>query len=321
MATKAEAARTRTEAIKAALRSTTTCSDATVAALQELLLRKNDEPVQKENVRVKVQATARRRAGTATAADSGKQPVDTLAPRDKYILATEAANISLKTLSEVLKNQTSSPTSRTPSNLKPTSSDAARTVARPRAGHAKTSSATQKALKERSVTQTTNSSTKPAALRRSSSYSSFLTPGPDTGLVALAECARIAFAYLGTAEAAKVLGKDSQDLQLENGILALAGKLVALGLDNLAVKEMRSLKRRLDKYLGHDIGKQDSQASISKTDAVADKESIASLLGFGEIDPQSPATRYQPPNIRAARSRKVEETSYYRSHLGIPAAR
>jgi separase len=289
MATKAEAARTRTEAIKAALRSTTTCSNATVAALQELLLRKNDEPVQKENVRVKVQATARRRAGTATAADGGKQPADTLAPRDKYILATEAANISLKTLSEVLKNQTSSPASRTSSNPKPTSSDAARTVARSRTGHAKTSSATQKALKERSVTQTTNSSTKPAALRRSSSYSSFLTPSPDTGLVALAECARIAFAYLGTAEAAKVLGKDSQDLQLENGILAFAGKLVALGLDNLAVKEMRSLKRRLDKYLGHDIGKQDSQASISKTDAVADKESIASLLGFGDIDPQSPA--------------------------------
>jgi separase len=293
MATKNETARTRTEAIKVALRSTTTCSDATVAALQELLLRKTDEPVQKENVRAKAPATARRRAGTATAADGGKQPADTLAPRDKYILATEAANISLKTLTDALKNQTSTPTSRTPSNPKPAPSDAARPAARPRTGNAKTPSATQKALKERSVTQATNSSTKPAALRRSSSYSSFLTPGPDIGLVATAECARIAFAYLGTAEAAKVLGKDSKELQLENGILALVGKLVALGLDNLAIKEMRNLKRRLDKHLGHDTGKHEPQVTKSKMEslqsAATDKEGLASLLSFGDIDVQSPA--------------------------------
>ena len=76
---------------------------------------------------------------------------------------------------------------------------------------------------------------------------SFARDGTNQGLVNTAECARVAFAYLGTPEAAKVAGKDSPELQLENGMLALVGKLVAHGLDNLAAKEMRTLKRRLSR--------------------------------------------------------------------------
>jgi len=294
MATKDEPTRLRIDEIKANLRSTTTCSAATVTTLQELLLKKSEELVQKENVRVKAQATARRRAGAATAAANVeiKDSTITLSPREKYILATEVANTTLKNLADALKTPSYTTAQKSPPPTKPTSSDDARKPVRARAGHTKSASVSQRPLKERSASQISNAPQKPT-IRRSSSYSSFLTTGPDTGLVSTAECARIAFAYLGTVEATKVLGKDSQELQLESGILALIGKLVALGLDGLAVKEMRHLKKRLDKYLGHDTEAQRPGSRIAEKGAQnavsGDKESLASLLSFAEIGPKSPA--------------------------------
>jgi len=294
MAAKDETARARIDNIKTDLLSTSTCTSATVAALEELLLRKEDAGIQKENVRLKVQTTAaaRRRAGTATAAAAAaaaatvevtKQKCCTLAPREKYILATEVANKTLQTLADALRNPT---LTIAPSKSKPASAEDARKPARPRPGHAKTCSTSQKPLRERSVSQINNSPQKRAP-RRSSSYSSFLSPGPDPGLVAMAECARTAFAYLGTPEALKVLGKDSQELQYENGVLVLIGKLVALGLDNLAIKELRTLKKRLDRHLIRDAGK-DVPKSSSQHIGTTEKDSLASLLEFAAIDSKSP---------------------------------
>jgi separase len=289
MATKNETAGALIDSIKADLRTTTTCSNATLAALQRLLLQKNQETEQKENVRVKVQATARRRAGTTTAAATvnvvTKQTVNTLAPREKYILATEVANTTLKTLADVLKNPSVAPVSRPSSKAKSSSSEDARKPTRPRTGHAKGPLVSQRPLMERSASQTHNSPQKRVP-RRSSSYSSFSSAGPEAGLVATAECARIAFGYLGTPEAMKVLGKDSQALQYENGVIVLIGKLVALGLDVLAIKELRTLKRRLDKYCTKDSEQQESGAHNGTS---TEKESLASLLDFRTIDPKSPA--------------------------------
>jgi separase len=295
MATKDEPTRLRIDKVKADLRSTSTCSATTVAALQDLLLKKTEELAQKENVRAKVQPTVRRRAGTATATAAvvdSKQASATASPRERYILATEVANITLKNLADALKSPSNALAQRPPSQSKPTATEDARKPMRSRTGHTKTASVSKRPLKERSVSQLANSPQKPS-IRRSSSYSSFLTAGPDTGLVSTAECARIAFAYLGTAEATKVLGKDSQDLQLENGILALIGKLVALGLDGLAVKEMRHLKKRLERYLGHDTAVQRPASRAAdkgpQRSVPMEKESVASLLDFGTIPLESPA--------------------------------
>ncbi|PZD35875.1 separin [Pyrenophora tritici-repentis] len=289
MAAKDETARARIDNIKADLLSTSTCTSATVAALEELLLKKEEVTTQKENVRAKVQATAaaRRRAGTATAAATAevtKQKCGTLAPRERYILATEVANKTLQTLADALKNP---PLTIASAKSKPATAEDARKPARPRPGHTKTCSTSQKPLRERSVSQINNSPQKRAP-RRSSSYSSFLSPGPDPGLVAMAECARTAFAYLGTPEALKVLGKDSQELQYENGVLVLIGKLVALGLDNLAIKELRNLKKRLDRYLIRDAGKEIARGGPQST-GTTEKDSLASLLDFAAIDSKSPA--------------------------------
>lgn len=285
MAAKLESTRTRIESVKTDLRTTTSCTDTTVSTLRDLLSRKNDEPVQKENVGVKVPGALRRKADAAKAAaskDAPKPEPTVLAPREKYILATEVANSSLKTLADALKSQSSAPT---PRSTKPAASDSTtRKAARP-------PSAAQKALKERSVSQATNATRRtPASTRPSSSASS--TSGHDPGLVATAECARAAFAYLGTAEARKVVGKDGPALQLENGILALVGKLVALGLDSQAVKEIRLLKRRLESYLGHSEAKEADglvRRSGLQHDLTSERESLASLLRFGPIESTSPA--------------------------------
>ncbi|USP82455.1 hypothetical protein yc1106_09729 [Curvularia clavata] len=289
MAPKDEA-HTRISNIKAELRSISTCTNATVSALQEILSKKEEETHQKENVKNKAQATVRRRAGTAAtttaaAADVQKQKTYTIAAREKYILATEVANKTLQILAEALKNPPPTITARPPSKSKPTPTEDTRKPARARPGHAKTPSVSQKPLQERSASQVHNSPQKRAP-RRSSSYSSFLAPGPDPGLIATAECARTAFTYLGTQEATKVLGKDSQELQYENGVLVLIGKLVAHGLDTMAVKELRTLKRRLDRYIGRDSGSELSK-SASQNSGTTDKESLASLLDFAAIDSNS----------------------------------
>jgi separase len=320
MAKENQATRSRLDTIKTEIRTVSTCTTTTVAKLQELLVGSVLEPSQKENVRT----TARRKAdpvATATREDA-KQPTPSFTQRERYVLATEVANITLKTLADALKTNL-------PAQVQPSTKAK---PPRPRPLHTKSHS-TAHPLKERSVSQMNNSPRKSSSLRRSSSYSSFLTPGPDAGLVATAECARIAFAYLGTTEAAKIAGKDSPALQLETGILSLVGKLVAHGLDNLAVKEMRILKRRLDKYLLKDEEKQDMRPKYSRPgsqqSSSAEKESLAALLDFGDVDRKSVAlpiiTNLQTYALRVIarvkRPRIIESTFKYLklSHPSSPA--
>ncbi|KAH8723892.1 peptidase family C50-domain-containing protein [Phaeosphaeriaceae sp. PMI808] len=294
MAPKDEPTRLRIDNVKTDLKSTSTCKATTATILQELLLKSSEELTQKENVGAKTPATARRRAGTTTttAVVDVKKTSIALSPKERYILATEVANTTLKNLADALKNPPNPPTQRPSSQSKHTPGDDAPKPTRSRTGHVKSASSSKRPLKERAVSQMSNSPRKPT-IRRSSSFSSVLTTGPDAGLLATAECARIAFAYLGTAEATKLIGKDSQELQLENGILALVGKLVTLGLDGLAIKEMKHLKKRLDQFLGHENEVRRPEGRLTQKDqqqvVSAEKESLASLLDFVTIEPASPA--------------------------------
>ncbi|KAF2868022.1 peptidase family C50-domain-containing protein [Massariosphaeria phaeospora] len=299
MAAKNDPTRIRIDNIKADLRSISTCTSATAVELQALLAGKGDEPVQKENRTAKsaasviVQSSGRRRAGVATVTASlktVKQPSTSLSPRERYIVATEIANITLKSLADALK--TSPPPQLPRPSSKPISTEKdARKAPKQHTGHAKDLTVSSP-LQERSSSQTTISPTKPL-LRRSSSCSSSSAVRAETGLVATAECATIAFRYLGTTEAAKTAGKDTPGLQYENGLLALIGKLVTHGLDNLAVKELRVLKRRLDNYLGIVTAPQGDLPAkgkaIPKSALPREKESVASLLDFPTLDQTSPA--------------------------------
>lgn len=287
---KAAASKTRIENVETELKSTSTCTAATVAELQSLLYG-DVAQTQKENVRgrnVKVtgaRAAARSRPGTAASGRAEDVPAN-ITPRQRYVVATQAVNTALKSLSEALKTPLVSRSTQPVAQSKiPANTQRAQ---KPGRAHSKSVSASQQPLKERPVSQVTNSTAtaKTKSLRRSSSYSSFTTPDP--GLVATAECARIAFAYLGSPEAVKSAGNNAPELTLEHGRLALIGKLVTHGLDNLAVKEMRLLKKRLERIILRDGKNEDVERPASQQAPAAEKESLASLLDYGDVEHSHP---------------------------------
>ncbi|KAJ9643515.1 separin protein [Coniosporium tulheliwenetii] len=287
------------------LASTSICSSSTTARLQDLLSTA-PKPASKpsdENVKPK---TARSAATTATRTQraiaesktrtKAKAPITVeihediqpqLSPREKYILATETINTTLKTLGDALKPQPRTHKRVSSARNEPsTGIEGARTTSK-RTSLTRTNSYQQRPLQPRSVSQLSNSEvpTKRSAFRRSSSYSVSSRQGPPPGITATAECARLAFGYLRTPEAAKVAGKNLPALQLESGMLALVGKLIAHGLESMAVKELRILKRRLEAYMAGE-GK-DSKSN--KAGIITEKESLASLLEFEHLDLDSPA--------------------------------
>jgi separase len=127
----------------------------------------------------------------------------TLTVQERYKLATDVVNVSLKVLNDATKTSPSSP-SQSPTTKKPALS----------------------------------------------------------GLNTVAECARIAFAHLRSARQ-----PNDESLQLETGMLALSSKLVALGMDTLAMKELRILKACIHRRF----------QGVSPTPS-AEKETLATLL-------------------------------------------
>lgn len=84
----------------------------------------------------------------------------------------------------------------------------------------------------------------------------------DSGIYSTAECARLALCTLRTL---KSDGMQDLPMQLEQGVCVLAGKLISLGLNDMAIKELRGLKRRIQAFLdGKNGSKVDSDEASSK---------------------------------------------------------
>ncbi|TKA23290.1 hypothetical protein B0A50_07347 [Salinomyces thailandicus] len=156
-----------------------------------------------------------------------------LAPKAKHALATEVVNITLKVLTEASKVQAT------------ISSHSGATRKNP----AKTPAKSSNALQPRSGNNT------PAPLSPSRTKSgdeaglqeqNDVNEGPSAPLLAAAECGRLAFSFLRSSDALKRDGSSPPPLQLETGMLALSARLVALGMHNLAAKELSAVKRRLE---------------------------------------------------------------------------
>ncbi|CAG8108549.1 unnamed protein product [Penicillium salamii] len=218
-----------TESIKQALRSTTTCSDATVLSLQTLLRGSPKMPEKpKRSTSTREPATAGR--GRTSRATKSKATTDaslqsladdsTLSSQEKLVFATEVFNATLKTLTDAAKVST--------------------------------------------------------ARRQNSS-----TQDPDSGVTSAAECARLALSTLRTLKN-DTAGDNFPNMQLEQGLCVLAGKLITLGLNDLAYKELRLLKRRIQQYL--DSGKAGKKVAEAKDieDEIA-KERMSDLLTFAHI--------------------------------------
>lgn len=158
-----------------------------------------------------------------------------LSPLERFKLATEAVNVTLKGLTEILK------------------------------------------------TFQHGGSPRQRCARRSSSATS---SGHDPGALALAECARTAFAELRRLKPAK----DMPYLQLETGMSALINKLVALGMDELAVKELRILTRRLSMQTStpDTLSRPQKRGKPQQLEVIPSKQTLTDLLRVETIptDPQ-----------------------------------
>ena len=232
------------DSVRAAVGSTSTCTPTTATVLNDLLLPKiNVSDPETSKPLTKAAATAKGRSGkVAPAKTRGKKVVfadenkhgdgEQLSAKERSILATEVINATLKALSEAIK----APPLRKKDPSKDLVEASTRKVLR------RSNSVPQSPLQPRSLNRV--SSTPDVSTRhiRSTSSASITSSGHRS----TAECARIAFACLRTLQAAKAPGVDLPPLQLENGMSVLIGKLVTLGLDDLAIKELRILKRRLD---------------------------------------------------------------------------
>ncbi|PQK09047.1 hypothetical protein BB8028_0001g11180 [Beauveria bassiana] len=256
----------KADAVKTAVLSTTTCSPATVVTLKELLL---PDAESASTTASKTKATARTTTKTAGRARTGAVTIATeqLSTKEKTALATHVINATIKSLTEAAKPQP------LPAPAKLTEAD----LQRPSTGKRtlrRSLSAPLSPIQPRSLNRV---ATSPNIAAKPSKPSS----SPSTGCLATAECARVAFACLRNVKGS--LSHDQTDLQIENGMSALVGKLIGLGMHEQALKELRVLHRRLDAVAKLEL----SKAKTTKTAAAEPPTAISGLLSFhAPIPPQ-----------------------------------
>ncbi|KAF7544609.1 hypothetical protein G7Z17_g9824 [Cylindrodendrum hubeiense] len=268
----------KADAVKAALASTSTCTPATVVTVKELLLpdAETESTTSQTTTRTArsntIPKTKKNGTGRSTAAKPAAtaQP-DQLALKDRAALATHIINITIKSLTEAAKP----PPPETPSKRQPSHSDL------------------RKAPGQRTLRRSLSaplSPIQPRTLNRTATSpniaSKTTTTQPvahSTGCLATVECARTAFACLRSIKGP--VQANQTDFQLENGMSAFVGKLLALGLQEQAIKELRILKRRLDAATSKDAAKTTKSTS---TESQTTAQVIAELLDYdGPIPDQS----------------------------------
>ncbi|PTU17805.1 hypothetical protein P175DRAFT_0486501 [Aspergillus ochraceoroseus IBT 24754] len=268
------------ELVKHTVRSTSTCSNATVLSLQTLF-RGSPHPPTTEIESATVKRAGRTTKPTATAATktSRTKPttsratktktsvqeaaLTTLAEKDaarlsnqeKLVLATEVFNTTLKTLSDALKVVATAKHPRVSGTSTPVQSTP---------------------LKRTAKSKTSPGTDKGGALE------------PESGVCAVAECARMSLSCLRMLNPDQASGSDGfPNIQLEQGACVLAGRLLSLGLKDMAYKELRSLKRRMQQFL--DAQGTGRRRAVDKKGAWNDeeeqplKERMSDLLSFSNI--------------------------------------
>ncbi|OAA76399.1 separin [Akanthomyces lecanii RCEF 1005] len=248
----------KADAVRIAVSSTATCTPATVVTIKELLLPDADSS---STVASKTRTISRQTTKTAGRAKaSATTPTEQLSAKEKTALATHVINATIKSLTDAAKPQTLATPAKpaTESDLRPATGK--RTLRR-------SLSAPLSPIQPRSLNRVATSPNIAAKASRQ-------PLGPSTGCLATAECARVAFACLRNLKGP--LAHDQTDLQIENGMSALVGKLIGLGMNEQALKELRVLHRRLDVAAKPAA----STAKTAKTAAVESPTTVSDLLSF-----------------------------------------
>ena len=280
--------------IQRAVASTATCTAAAVDSLRSYLIPAVNTTHQRNNKAGKALPLrkdvypAKQSRGTGSRAR--KQPVVGLAvsaaveqevPKhedhseslQRFKLATEVINASLKALTEAIKNP---PLQKAETSLSGRSSHAALD----NGSRSRSKNALQPICGNRITT---------SPGKHNQSPHSSPTDERFNGLRARAECARIGFATLRSLQGVKG-SPDLPFLQLETGMSALIGKLIALGFDEVAIKELRILRTRLETFTQT---RNRSLTSISEPQepenpSKSASESLACMLRYRNIDAEGP---------------------------------
>ncbi|KUJ21034.1 uncharacterized protein LY89DRAFT_778661 [Mollisia scopiformis] len=267
------------ESIRAILSSPSTCTPATSTILSDLLLPKSSTQNAPANAKSKKTTAASARtkstrppAVKARAKKGGEDGICEnevgLSPKEAFTLATEVINATLKYLTDAIKAPLQTSVRRQSSSKDLVKASARKTLRR-------SNSLPQSPLQPRSLNRVASSPNIRESRSSSTASTTTSTHRP------MAECARVGFACLRTLQASKSAGTELPPLQLENGMSVLVGKLIASGLDDLALKEVRILKRRLE---SGDISKAPKSIAGSKTSTSTAVPSFASLLDFGDVE-------------------------------------
>ena len=228
-------------AIKHAVTSSTTCNQDTVKALQLLLnysqsansFQNGTSNGRKSSKLIPIEKTRGRpkQKLEVTILEVVDPAPLQLQQGERTRLATEVVNNTLKALTEAIKlpsNCATRPKLQAPDQKSSQRNDGNIEMAKP--------------LQPRSHNRILIPTRDGARSRRSSSLSS---SNISPGVTALAECARAAFSALRRTDQLNKGQKTISPFQIETGMSALIGKLIVLGLDDLASKELRILTRRL----------------------------------------------------------------------------
>ena len=316
------------ETVKHAVASPATCSSLTVTTLGQLLSYKPASSATESKLpsraagktttalrpksRAVLPSTTRVKAKVTVFETSESQDLR-LEPCDALVLATEVFNASLKTLTQATKS-TSKP-------CRISSSKDLTTPAKYVSGDqvpGRPVSRLHQPLQPRSLNRISSSPSK-SPLRRSSSGTCL---GPAPGLVAVAECARLALWALRCLHAQGIQMHLMPALQLENGMLALVGRLIALSLVDMAFKELFVLKRRLETP-----GGSTSQDNFRKQELCSEKDTLASLLRFERLDAAEQeislmirAQMHALKLVESSRLPSVVEAAIHNTQLSVPGS-
>lgn len=319
--------------IKRAVGSTATCTSATVDSLKSVLLLEKP-PVDPQ---IKSVTNGRRTRILPPAAQTTKIPcnrprkrpevailqvpeatVDIMLPQERFNLATEVVNVTIKALTDAIKRSPPKLAQKHKPSLPKSSSNNSLSNSSENGNHLP--------LQSLCINRISSTPERSRSLRRSSSG---VSSKETSGITAQAECARIAFATLRSMTAQKSYGLEMPYLQLENGMSALIGKLIALGLDDLAVKELRILMERLKVYAisasADNAGLLCNRSLLSAEEPSAKKETLSGLLKFENVNASGPllallvSSQLQSLKLIASKANpKVTEAALGHLQLSVP---
>ena len=202
-----------------------------------------------------------------------------LQPQERLLLATEIVNCTLKALNVPKKRLSRS----SRSSITKGSSPRAEPLT-PHDPNAHRSTPRQPWRQDEALVQRI----KPSLPSRSSMTGSHYTQG----LSHQAECARIAFATLRVTEEVHGNVANKAEYQIDSGTSVLIGRLINLGFEDQAVKELRVLMARLNTLAEISDGTRSEgpglQRSFQKQRSSGERESIASMLELRCIPASEP---------------------------------